>query len=289
MTRVLLGLDIGGSASRARLRTAEDVIDVRGPGANVATLDAGVVDDRLSTLLGQLGEARPEACCAGAAGAEVPEARSRLRDLLERRLPGCRLSVVHDARLVLAAAGLEEGIALIAGTGSVAYGRTAGGREAQRGGWGWMVGDDGSGVWIAREAAREVMTRADAGEDLGPLGAALLVACGAAGPRQMIAVLHAMREPMQWASLASAVFATAGADDGSAGVIRRAAVALAALAAGIQATLGGDGPVVLAGGLLLHEPRLELALREQLAMSCVKLDQPPVEGALRLAEGLLSG
>ena len=289
MTRVLLGLDIGGSASRARLRTAEDVIDVRGPGANVATLDVRVVDDRLSTLLGQLGEARPEACCAGAAGAEVPEARSRLRDLLERRLPGCRLSVVHDARLVLAAEGLEEGIALIAGTGSVAYGRTADGREAQRGGWGWMVGDDGSGVWIAREAAREVMTRVDAGEEIGPLGAALLAACGAAEPRQMLAVLHAMREPMQWASLASAVFATAGADDGSATVIRRAAVALAALAAGIQASLGGDGPVVLAGGLLLHEPRLELALREQLAMRCVKLEQPPVEGALRLAAGLLAG
>src|SRR5206468_710817 len=101
-----------------------------------STAPARVLGER---LLGRIGEG----ACAGAAGAEVPGARSRLRDLLERRLPGCRLSVVHDARLVLAAAGLEEGIALIAGTGSVAYGRTAGGREAQRGGWGWMVGDDG--------------------------------------------------------------------------------------------------------------------------------------------------
>ena len=59
----------------------------------------------------------------------------RLQSLLERMLPGCRLSVVHDARLVLAAAGLDAGTALIAGTGSVAYGRSADGREAQRGGW----------------------------------------------------------------------------------------------------------------------------------------------------------
>ena len=94
------------------------------------------------------------------AGAEVPAARSRLEALLGRMLPGCRLSVVHDTRLVLAAAGLDSGIALVAGTGSVAYGRTANGREAQRGGWGWMLGDDGSGVWIAREAAREIMSRA---------------------------------------------------------------------------------------------------------------------------------
>ena len=264
------------------------MIDVRGPGANVATLDRRVVDDRLSTLLGQLGDARPEACCAGAAGAEVPEARARLHGLLERRLPGCRLSVVHDARLVLAAAGLDVGIALVAGTGSVAYGRTAEGREAQRGGWGWMVGDDGGGAWIAREAARETMLRVDAGAEIGPLGEALLAACGAADPRQMIANLHAMREPMQWASLASTVFATAAHDAGSAEVIQRAAGALATLAADIQRTLGIDGPVVLAGGLLLHEPRLELALREQLAMPCVRLEQPPVEGALRLAEGLLA-
>ena len=253
----------------------------------MATLDPQVVDDRLSALLRQLGEAGPTACCAGAAGAEVPEARSRLRDLLARHLPGCRLSVVHDARLVLAAAGLEAGIAIIAGTGSVAYGRTTGGREARRGGWGWMVGDDGGAVWIAREAAREVMARVDSEQDIGALGKALLAASAAAGPREMIARLHAMREPMQWAGLASAVFATAGVDEGSAAVIRRAAGALASLASGVRESLGVEGPVVIAGGLLLHEPRLELALREQLAMQCVRLEQPPVEGALRLAEGLL--
>lgn len=264
------------------------MVDVDGPGANVATLEGRVVDERLSALLGQLGEARPEACCAGAAGAEVPEANARLRRLLEQRLPGCRLSVVHDARLVLAAAGLDAGIALVAGTGSVAYGRTHAGEEAQRGGWGWMVGDDGSGVWIAREAAREVLSRFDAGGDLGPLGEALLAAAGAAGVREMIANLHGMREPMRWASLASAVFATAAVDEGSARVIGRAADALAGLAEGIQRTLRLEGPVVIAGGLLLHEPRLELALRERLSAPLVRLEQPPVEGAVRLAEGLLA-
>ena len=40
-----------------------------------------------------------------------------LQALLERRLPGARVCVVHDTRLVLAAAGLDAGIALIAGTG----------------------------------------------------------------------------------------------------------------------------------------------------------------------------
>jgi N-acetylglucosamine kinase-like BadF-type ATPase len=283
-----LGLDIGGSSSRARLRgNGQPVIDVEGPGANVATLDTELVDDRLTALLAKLGDISPNACCAGAAGAEVPAGRIRLARLLERMFPDCRLTVVHDARLVLAAAGLHSGIALIAGTGSVAYGRTANGREAQRGGWGWMIGDDGGGAWVAREAAREVMRRADAGLPLGELGQSLLAACGASDSRGLTANLHAMREPMQWASAASAVFETAALDLGAMEVVVRAASALAGLVRDIQDSLGVDGPIVLAGGLLLNQPRLEAAVREQVSFPCVRLDEPPVEGAVRLAEELL--
>jgi len=261
--------------------------EAEGPGANVATLPASLVDDRLSALLAQLGDHHPEACCAGAAGAEVPAARARLESLLRRMLPGCRLSVVHDTRLVLAAAGVEAGIALVAGTGSVAYGRTADGREAQRGGWGWMLGDDGSGVWITREAARVVMARADAGRTMGRLGEALLAACRSRDARELTAKLHAMREPMQWAAAAAAVFETVETDDASREIVDGAARALAGLARDVGASIGVEGPVVLAGGLLLHQPALEKAVRGQVAVPCIRLDRPPVEGALRLAGELL--
>lgn len=282
-----MGLDIGGSSSRARARVGDRVVDAEGPGANVATLDGAVVDRRLTALVGKLGDIRPRACCAGAAGAEAPAGRTRLHDILTRLLPDCRLSVVHDARLVLAAAAVDAGIALVAGTGSVAYGRTPDGREAQRGGWGWMVGDDGGGVWITRKAAREVMRRADAGSPRGPLGEAMLRASGASDERHITSILHAMREPMQWAALASAVFDTADVDEGSAEIVRRAAGELASLAGDIRRDLDIDGPVVLAGGLLLHQPRLEAAVRDELGGSCIRLEEPPVEGAVRLAEELL--
>lgn len=284
----MLGLDIGGSASRARLRDGDrGVVDADGPGANVATLDPTVVDRRLSALVGKLGQVHPLACCAGAAGAEVPAGRARLQDILVRLLPDCRVAIVHDARLVLAAASVDAGVALIAGTGSVAYGRTAAGRESQRGGWGWMVGDDGGGVWITRKAAREVMRRADAAEPPGALGEALLEAAGAADTRQLTSVLHAMREPMQWAGLASVVFATAETDSGSDAIIRRAARELASLVRDVRTDLEAEGPIVLAGGLLLHQPRLEAAVRAELGPSCVRLEEPPVEGAVRLAQELL--
>jgi N-acetylglucosamine kinase-like BadF-type ATPase len=250
----------------------------------VATLAPRVVEARLTELLAGLGEARPDASCAGSAGAELPEGRARLEGLLQRMLPGSIVRVVHDSHLVLAAAGVEQGIALIAGTGSVAYGRTRDGREARRGGWGWMLGDEGSGVWIAREAARLVMTRAESGFEEGTLDRALVRAIQAKDAAGLSARMHALTEPMEWASLASVVFETADADAGSRDIIRRAASELAKLVVEVRV----PGPVVLAGGLLLHQPRLEQAVRKSLPhRDCVRLERQPVDGAVRLAEELL--
>jgi glucosamine kinase len=284
----LLGLDIGGSRSRARL--SEDrrvVLELDGPGANVATLPPSVVARRLSQLLAGLGERRPEACCAGSAGAELVSGRVRLQRILHRLLPDCQVLVVHDSRLVLAAAEIEEGIAVIAGTGSVAYGRTADGREARRGGWGWMLGDEGSGVWIVREAAREVLRRAESGSPPGALGEAFLTALRIADPAELSSHVHSLREPMRWAALASLVFDAASSDDGARRVVDDAAMALRHIVAGVQDALGIEGPVVLAGGLLLTQPTFEAAVREALQVPCSRLEQPPVEGAVRLAEKLV--
>lgn len=231
--------------------------------------------------MSQLGAVKPDACCAGAAGAEVPEARARLEAVLRRLLPGSRVCVVHDSRLVLAAAGLDVGVALIAGTGSVAYGRTRDGREVQKGGWGWMIGDEGSGVWVTREAVRLVLARAESGESPGNLGEALMRAVGASDPRALMAELLERREARQWASLASIVFETAASDPGANDIICRAAAELVRLVDEV----GIDGPVVLAGGLLLNQPLLESAVREQIGRECIRLEEPPVEGAVRLAEG----
>jgi N-acetylglucosamine kinase-like BadF-type ATPase len=265
-------------------------LEAEGPGANVATLEPSLVVNRVTQLVETFGEIHPGACCAGAAGAEVAEGRERLDALLRRLLPGSRVCVVHDARLVLAAAGLESGIALIAGTGSVAYGRALDGREVQRGGWGWMIGDEGSGVWIAREAARLLMARDETGEGLGVLGEAFLQATGAGDARTMVLELHAMREPRQWAALAPLVFAAAESDPAADGIIRAAGAQLARRALDVRDDLDLNGPVVLAGGLLLKQPRLEAMVREQIPdVPTVRLEDEPVEGAVRLAEALLLG
>jgi N-acetylglucosamine kinase-like BadF-type ATPase len=104
--RLVLGLDIGSSRTRARLVEGRTTVaEVEGRGANPAALAASLMERRLNELLGRFGPVRLAACCAGAAGAEVPAARARLEAVLKRLLPGTAVEVVHDARLVLAAGG----------------------------------------------------------------------------------------------------------------------------------------------------------------------------------------
>ena len=91
---------------------------------------------------------------------------------------------------------------------------------------------------------------------------------------------------MEWAALAATVFATMDADAGSRDIVYRAAKALTELAISLRA-LCPLGPVVLSGGILLGQPALEERVREMVPFDCIRLEEPPVEGAVRLAEGLL--
>jgi glucosamine kinase len=287
--RLLLGVDAGGSRTRCRLVEGRDVVaEWEGPGTNPAALTEAVVERRLAALLAGL-PGRPEVACVGAAGAEVPAARARLERVLARLLPGTSVTVVHDARLVLAAAGRAEGVALISGTGSVAYARDRAGREARAGGWGWLLGDDGSGAWIVRQAAREVMRRRDAGEPRGALGQGLMEAARAIDEADLSGRLHRLREPRRWASLAGAVFAAAGRDPGADRLISEAAAGLAGLVAAVRDRLPVGGPVILSGGLLLGRARLADEVTSRLGGDAVPLEEPPVAGAVRLAREQRAG
>ena len=283
---LVLGLDIGGSSSRARLAEGGRTLsEASAPGANVALIDPGVVEERLTSLIEQLGSRHPATCCAGAAGAEVPAGKRRLEELLARLLPGASVLVVHDTRLILAAAGLDVGIALIAGTGSVAYARNDDGHEARAGGWGWMLGDEGSGAWIVREALRELMRRREEGVQLSVLGERMLVATESDDLLETISRVQLYHEAGQWAALAGEVFDSVALDAGAARIIDSAADALASLALRAGAKVGVDGPVVMAGGLITNFP--DLASRVQARVgSAIVLEEEPVAGAVRLAESL---
>ena len=243
------------------------------------------MEQRLTELIARLGSQQPATCCAGAAGSEFPEGRRLLETLLARLLPGSRVLVVHDARLILAAAGVDAGIALIAGTGSVAYGRDAAGEEVRVGGWGWMLGDEGGGAWIVREALRELMRRRDSGEPGGRLGEAMFAATGTSDALELAGKLQGDHLAGHWAAYAPVVLESLAGDRAAAVIVDRAADALAALVEQVRARLAITGPVVLAGGILLHFPELSAQVLSRIGNGRL-LAADPVAGAVRLAEQL---
>lgn len=286
----MLGLDVGGSRSRGRLCEGGRVlVEAEAGSANAAAVGEEPAERELRDLIDRLsitsGRDAVVAVCAGVAGADSPAGRERAERCIRRLLPGAPVLVVHDARLVLAAAGLEDGIALIGGTGSIAYGRVAG-HEARAGGWGHMLGDEGSGYWVVREGIRRVLADHDADRPPGPVARTLLDAAGCRDAAELIHAFHERREPGAWAALAGAVLAAAPELAVAAGH------ELAGLATTVAARLDlSRGNIVLAGGLLLHEAAMERSVREEVAfrmpgLAVVRLTEPPVAGAVRLAEAL---
>jgi N-acetylglucosamine kinase-like BadF-type ATPase len=277
----VLGLDIGGSKTHALLVDGGAVLaEHTVASANIASVGPAAAGAALDALAVALPEG-PHTVCAGAAGADSPAGRARLATLLAERFPGARVAVTHDTAIILAAAGLDAGVVLIAGTGSVAWGRRTDGAQARAGGWGYLLGDEGSGYAISREAVRQALAEVDAGGPVGPLTARLLEATGLDRPWRLLDRFYEHPERRYWASLAGLV--VAGDDPTSRQITEDAARALAALVATVAARLGDTGPTVLAGGLAVHQPRLSGRVAELLGGDVRVLDRAPAWGAVRLA------
>jgi glucosamine kinase len=285
----VLGLDIGGTSSRARL-VADGVVagDATAPSASLTAAGperaGGALDELLAALPGL--DDPLDAVCAGAAGSRTAhETADFLRARLEPITRSGNVLVVSDAELVLPAAGLAEGIAVICGTGTIAAG-TWRGREARAGGWGYLLGDEGGGYWIVRMAIRALLSRQESGLPPGDLGARLLGAASAPDLDALRAALYRSPEPGRWARYAPAVLDSS--DPEVVGLVGRAAGHLAELAARVTRRFEADLPVVLAGGLMAND-RLRSAAISAIsadvpASSVRVLDEPPVTGAVRLAQ-----
>lgn len=288
----LLGIDIGGTKTHGVLTEAGAVIaEAKVGSANLDTVGPATARRELAALLTRLGGCDGvTAVGVGSGGIDTPGEVAALRALLAEFLPQVPIRVVHDTEIVLAAGGLDDGIALIAGTGSSAWGRL-GAATARAGGWGHLVADEGSGYWFGREAVRRVLRENDAGRSDSPLAVALLSACGLTAPADLIGHFHREPERRYWAARAHLVFEAAAAGDRTAdAIIDDGAAELADLVRRVITRLGAPVPVVMSGGLATHFPTLSDRVRTLLKSDGVTelrvLEQDPVFGAVALAEQL---
>ncbi len=287
----LVGFDIGGSNSRARLWAGGRIAaESEGPSASLPAAGADAARNALAGLVAGLGvdPSRPvDAICAGSAGLSVPGAREFLHEHFVPLTRSGVVMLVSDAMLVLPAAGLDAGIAVICGTGSVAVG-TLRERTVQVGGWGYLLGDEGGGYWIVREALRALLQRRDDGRDPGELARALLAATGSADVAELQQRYYGQPHvPRDWAQLARVVLEST--DPAAGDIASRAASAAADLADQAARLLDRPDrfPVVLAGGLMNNGPfrgavAAAVVQSSPWADVCV-LDDEPVAGAVWLA------
>jgi glucosamine kinase len=228
---------------------------------------------------------------AGLAGGGVKAAREGVASALEELGVARSVRVGTDVEAAFADAFPEgPGILLIAGTGSIAWGRDVDGGLHRVGGWGQQLGDEGSGYALGMNALR-LVTRAHDGR-AGPtrLTEVLLVATGCALVDELVP-WSADASKSGVAALAPLVVEAADGGDEAAGLIVEAAVDdLVAHVSVLRATVGPEVEIVLWGGLLadggpLGARALSALEREGCAVSSRTVD-PPM-GAARIARSIL--
>jgi N-acetylglucosamine kinase len=227
---------------------------------------------------------RFESACFGMSGG--PDDKQAI---LAGTLRAEHLTVTTDAAIALSGAtATGQGIAVIAGTGSIAFGRNAQGLTARTGGWGYVFGDEGSAFDMARQALRAALRMEEGWGPPTSLCQALLDATGMRNANQVLHLFYASEWPRsRVAALAPLVDAAAAEGDAVAIVIlNRAAVELAMLVAAIRSQLWKPGdPVDVAyiGGVFQSRTVLERfrALVElEPGNRCGPPRHGPAEGAL---------
>lgn len=246
---LLVALDGGGSGCRAAVVGAEGPIRGRGCAgpANIWSDPEGalanilVAADAALAEAGAAGRAGEARAVLGLAGANVASAAAWLAE----RLPFAEVQIESDAVTALRGAlGESDGILATLGTGSV-FGRQRGGVARIIGGWGFLLGDHGSGAWIGRRLLEEALLAEDGQVPASPYLTALVAAAG--GPAGVVAESRTASPADHAARVPPALVA---AEAGDAGAARVLAEADAAVVRAIDTLAGAEPlPVCFLGGL----------------------------------------
>ena len=203
--------------------------------------------------------------------------------------------LTHDAHIALVG-GTEkqQGVIVISGTGAIVYGINADGKEARASGWGYLLGDEGSGYDIAIKGLRAVARAADGRGRPTELTNRMLNALELNEPGDLIRWVHAASRDTV-AQLSETVFDAARSSDTIAEqIVDEAAEELVCAANSVVKQLAFDGTfdIVFSGGNLVHQPMFAEKLCQQLAQiapnASVHLPiHDPAYGAVLLAQARL--
>lgn len=298
------GVDGGGSGTRALVVDSGGgtLGEGRGPPGLVETGAAGraadAVEEAVRGAAESAGLALPlDVLWCGLAGAGRDESRAAVTEELRGRGLARAVRVGTDVEAAFRDAfGAEgAGILLVAGTGSVALARTAEGEAVRVGGWGRLLGDEGSAYRLAMDALRATLRAHDGRAVATELRERLLAATGAVEPEDLVEFAAAAAKA-DVGALAPEVLRAADAGDAPARRIVQDAVrelvAHVEAAAGRARLADGEVEVVLFGGMLARDRPLGERVEAALGRRGFRVDRRTVRaerGAARLAAEAADG
>jgi glucosamine kinase len=306
---LVLGADGGGTKTMGLLAESTGTLlaSGRGEGSNQNVIGIDNAARNLAGLIETLARTagRPVAeigfVVLGLAGAGAERDRQVLTEAIQARLhamghPSLPISIKTDGRIALEGAfNGGPGVVAVAGTGSVVMGKTPDGETLSIGGWGRVIGDEGSGYFIGLEALRAVSREIDGRGEAGRLRVSISSRFGLETRERIIAAIY--REKFDIPSIAPVVLDAAEAGDPVAlrilGLAAREFSVQVVTAVDRLGLQGGTG-VVMIGGLIDHDTIYARMLAEEIkkASPAVEFRAPmngPTHGALLLAMAGLKG
>lgn len=286
----MIGIDGGGT------KTTGAICDSTGRVAAIVTGDASnplsrpwpEVEKTIRHLIKELTrrvaieESRVDAIYMGLAGADRPAVSAKIEAAFQREWQG-RLWIDNDAVPALYSGTWgEPGVVLIAGTGSIAYAVHRDHSRYRVGGWGYLLGDEGSGFDVGRQGAIAVLRAFDGRGDATALTPLMLGHYGLTSPAELIAHIYGSDNPRKQLGDCSRLVEEAASqgDEVALRIMEQATHSLLELVAACHAKLGEELPVVLAGGMLAAETSVKRKLMEMATFAILTPTVPPVMGAL---------
>jgi N-acetylglucosamine kinase-like BadF-type ATPase len=210
-----------------------------------------------------------------------------------------RVAVVSDVLPILAG-GTPDccGVALISGTGSSAFGRAPDGRANRCGGWGYLLGDEGSGYAIGRAALRLALRALENAAPTHGLAETIRAALGVNSVTDLTRSIYGSADPRYAVAALAPLVTTAGesGDPDATRILQEAAADLAQLTARTAQAVGfasGKFPLALSGSVLINCRRLQESLLAELTrlnFHCVpNVVHNPLVGCIRLADPKYAG
>ncbi len=299
-----MGIDGGGSNLRVAI-TTDDLTPIAssyGETANPSVIGREASASRIHVViheaLKQAGLDYPAIAGVGIgiAGASVAHSESWLREILATTLPNVPAVPSSDVEIALVGSnGERQGLLLLAGTGSAVFGVNVAGQSLQVGGWGYLLGDEGSSYWIGMRVLQLLARAADGRESCPPeFASQILAALALKSEADLIPWLYRSDQPRtrDIAQLARIVIENASSGvEVAAQIVQAAASELALLCRTAILRLDMENPrIAFAGGLLDNDNFLSTYLCQLLGLYQRPIPlYPPVIGAALLAQIMSKG